>query len=89
MSADDPSLMEDIFKNWKNKKFVVVDSTELGLLSVSEGYQHLIVLADIGYWTENYDLLGQWCKENGCQRRGMTVEVVDDYRLSLFVLRWS
>jgi hypothetical protein len=86
--ADNTVLMEDIFKNWKNKKFVAVDHLEMGL-NINDGYQHVIVLADIGYWTEHYDELKKWCKENGCRQRGMTVEVVDDVALSLFVLRWS
>ena len=73
--------MTDIMQDWKGKRFWV---DTLGYST-----QNLIVLTDIGYWAENYELLEQWCDEHGCQARGMTVEIPDEPTLTLFCLRWS
>ena len=73
--------MTDIMQNWKNKRFWISD--------IGYSDQNLIVLTDIGYWAENYELLEQWCDEHGCHAQGMTVEIPDEPTLTLFCLRWS
>ena len=75
--------MTDIMQDWKNKRFVMVDSN----LGCSDHI--LIVLVEIGYWAENYELLEQWCDEHDCRAQGMIVEIPDEPTLTLFCLRWS
>jgi len=76
----------DIFENWKANKFVITSTEELGLNSTAP---LLVLLSDIGYWNEHYDELGEWCTENSCNRKGMTVELPDEQAALLFSLRWS
>ena len=76
----------DIFQNWKDNKFVIIPVGEVGLNSTAP---LIVVLSDIGYWNEHYDELGEWCRENSCNRKGMTVELPDEQAAVLFSLRWS
>ena len=73
--------MTDIMQNWKNKRFWISD--------IGYSDQNLIVLTDIGYWAENYELLEQWCVEHGCRPQGMTVEIPNEHTLTAFILRWT
>jgi hypothetical protein len=79
-------ITEDIFKNWKENKFVLLTAKDIGLIS---DYPYLIVLADIGYWNEHNLELIEWCEENNCRMRGMTVEVISEQAALLFSLKWS
>jgi hypothetical protein len=82
------STISDIFQNWKNNKFVTVPAAESGL-DIDSQYPHLVVLADVGYWNEHLDQLREWCAQNGCEQKGMTVALPNDQTLLLFCLRWS
>lgn len=75
--------MTDIMQNWKNKRFAVAESY------LVDGSGQLVILTEIGFWAENYEILKQWCDEHSCQAKGMTVEIPDDATLTLFCLRWS
>jgi hypothetical protein len=79
----------DIFANWKEQKFVAVNSRESGLVIDSVAWPHVVVLADVGYWHERMDQLQKWCDQNGCEQKGLTVVLPTDQALSLFCLRWS
>ena len=81
--------IEDIFSNWKEHKFVVVDSGASGLNIDFGVYPYTVVLADIGYWNEQYDELNAWCVANGCESKGMTVSVPSEQLATLFCLRWA
>lgn len=81
--------MTDIFQNWKNNRFVIVDAGSSGLNIDGGVYPHLVVLADIGYWTEHYDELKAWCEPHGCKVQGMTVSLPDQPTATLFCLRWN
>ena len=74
--------MTDIMKDFKDRRFITVPN------EYEERFEHLVVLCDIGYWVENLEDLMAWCDLNGCEVLGMTVNVPDDARLALFVLRW-
>jgi hypothetical protein len=76
-------MSDDVFADWKNTKFTIV---EAALIDITDG--NLIILTDITYWNENYELLKEWCAENGADVRGMTV-TCDDAVLTAFCLRWS
>ena len=80
--------MTDIMQDYKNKRFFVAPNY------ISHGlpepvYGHLVILTDIGFWSNNIDALIAWCAEYGCMHKGMTVDVPNDELLTLFYLRWS
>jgi len=75
--------MTDIFDKWKNNRFVVVPEE---LLDPDES---LIVLTDVSYWNDNFELLKDWCDENNCRQVGMTVKPSNTHALTLFCLRWT
>ena len=75
--------MTDIFDKWKNNRFVVVPHE---LLDHDES---LIVLTDVSYWNDNFELLKDWCDENNCWQAGMTVKPSNTHALTLFCLRWA
>ena len=75
--------MTDIMAKFKESKFVVVHN------DYEDSFEHLVVLSDITYWSENLDSLIEWCDENECEVLGMTVNVPDDQRLIVFILRWE
>lgn len=55
----------------------------------SLGVPFIVMLADIGFWTGQYDALSQWCEQHNCKQMGMTVELPDSKTLTAFVLRWA
>ena len=73
---------DDIFEDWKKNRFVVADIKELynGIL---------VVMTDIKYWVDNAEELVEWCQENNCITKGMTIEIPDEETLLLFRLKWS
>jgi len=75
--------MTDIFDKWKNNRFIVVPEE---LLDHDES---LIVLTDVSYWNDNFELLKDWCDENNCEQTGMTVKPNNTHSLTLFCLRWA
>ena len=75
--------MTDIFDKWKNNRFVVVPHE---LLDHDES---LIVLTDVSYWNDNFELLKDWCDENDCEQAGMTVKPSNIHALTMFCLRWA
>ena len=79
--------MTDIMQDYKNRRFVVAPNYIAHGLKPT--YGHLIVLSDLGYWSEHIDALVAWCAEHGCMHKGMTVDIPTDQLLTLFCLRWS
>ncbi len=75
--------MIDIMEEFKNTKFLITPN------EYEERFEHLIVLCDISYWVENLDKLMSWCDDNECEVLGMTVNIPDDERLTIFILRWT
>ena len=75
--------MTDIMSDFKDAKFAVLDN------DFDYRFKHLVVLCDIAYWNANYNELKDWCDENECEVMGMTVNVPNDRRLFVFILRWS
>lgn len=55
----------------------------------SLGVPFIVMLADIGFWTEQYDALKEWCEQHNAQVMGMTVELFDAKTLTAFALRWT
>ncbi len=75
-------IPEDVFADWRDKKFVIADSA----LNDKPGY--LIILTDFGFWaTHMYDL-DNWCKDHGGDIQGMTLNLPTEQSLSAFLLRW-
>lgn len=66
-------------------RFVVADA----LVSQSLDRYCIILMGDIGYWTDNYEDLQEWCENNGASVEGMTINIPDDKTLTAFCLRWS
>jgi hypothetical protein len=75
-------MSDDVFAEWKNNKFMVV---EAALIDITDA--NLIILTDVEYWNDNYDALIEWCGINNAEVRGMTV-TCDDPTLTMFMLRW-
>jgi hypothetical protein len=51
--------------------------------------EQLIILTDIGFWSEHQDELKQWCLERDAVTAGMTVVLDSERTLIEFILRWS
>jgi hypothetical protein len=66
-------------------RFVIADA----LVSTSLGEHMILMLSDIGFWSENYEELQQWCQDNGATAAGMTVSIPDEKTLTAFCLKWS
>lgn len=79
--------MTDIMQDFKRNRFVVAPNYIANGLKPM--YGHLIVLSDIGYWSDNIDALIEWCGQHNCEVKGMTVDIPSDTTLTLFCLRWS
>lgn len=80
--SDGFEKIKDILADWKNSKFVVCER--------SEPYQeHTVILCDYEYWTEHYDELVVWCRQNSCDLSGLVVTIPQDQSLTLFLLKWS
>lgn len=68
--------------DWKDKRFVVPPA--------NLGFGHLVVLTDLDYWLQNYELLKDWCQENSAgEVKGMTVDLAGPEELLMFTLKWS
>lgn len=80
-------MSEDIFAEWKNKKFVVTKNFVYEN-SLTPQFELLVILAAVGFWATNVDDLDKWCKDNHALREGMTVLIPDQKTLTLFALRW-
>jgi hypothetical protein len=68
-----------------NPRFIIADA----LVSQSLDRYCIIMLGDLGYWTDNYEALQKWCEDHGGSVEGMTVNIPDDHTLTAFCLRWS
>lgn len=79
-------MSDDIFADWKIKRFAVAENSLFGD-SLSQG-QMLVILTQIQFWAEYEKDLDQWCVENHAERQGMTVLLPDEKTLTLFSLRW-
>jgi hypothetical protein len=75
--------MTDIMQHWKNRRFVVADDDLIA------GDCKLVILTEVGYWSDHYEELAEWCNTHHCLAQGMTVEIPNDVTLTLFCLRWS
>jgi len=67
------------------QRFIVVEPE----VCESLGVPFIVMLADIGFWNENYDTLKDWCEYNHGKIMGMTVEFSDAETLTAFALRWT
>lgn len=77
---------EDIFAEWKTQRFIVVEPA----IAHDNAVDHMVVLTDIYFWTENAEALEAWCDSNpGVIQMGMTVSFNSRESLLLFMLRWS
>lgn len=81
----------EIFENWQTHKFVVVNSQSLNrdFFIDADRYPRTIVLADVGYWKERTQELREWCEQNDCKLRGMTVNLPTEELETLFCLKWT
>lgn len=77
------TAQEDLFKSWKTSRFVIADRT------LFDHELFTVILSDISFWTKNIDTLVEWCKVNGGEIKGMTVDFRTSKELTLFILRWS
>lgn len=84
---DRPVDISGIFENWQQHRFVVVDSQALNI--DSDRYPRAVVLADVGYWKERDQELREWCEQNGCRLKGMTVSLPTEEIEILFRLKWT
>jgi hypothetical protein len=66
-------------------RFIVADNE----VAQSFGTPVIIMLSDVGYWNENFDELQAWCRLNGAEQQGMTVNIPSESVLTAFLLRWS
>lgn len=74
--------MTDIFHDWKEKRFIVVDK------SLLDNDDIIILLTDMDYWIERTDDIKSWCRDNNCTQSGLTVTVPSEKELLLFCLKW-
>jgi len=73
----------DVLAEWKKSRFVIAPSELIDQPGV------LVILTDYKFWTDRYEQLQSWCKENNCDTQGMTVTMPNDAALTAFCLRWS
>ncbi len=78
--------MTDIFHNWKENKFIIAPSFAY---DSNKEFDHLVILTDVSFWTNEIDNLLAWCDQYGCSQKGMTVEIPNEDLLTAFCLRWS
>jgi len=76
--------MTDLFKDWKEKRFVVNRDS-----LIEEGYEFFVVLTDFSFWIKNSDKLTAWCDRNQCKWTGMVISIPNETTMSLFILSWS
>ena len=64
-------------------RFIIIGSDTVGM---ADG--NIVILTDVEYWNDHYELLNKWCKDYMAEVRGMTV-TLDDKSLTAFCLRWA
>lgn len=79
----------EFFNNWKQQRFVITESDTTGLEVDSTQYPYVVVLVDVGYWTERVLELREWCEQNDCLLRGMVIQVPTKETLTIFCLKWT
>ena len=76
-------MSQDVFADWKTKRFISPDPELLGSADL------LVILTDLAFWSKNLDQLHEWCENHGATVAGMSVEFKTPQDLTLFTLRWS
>jgi hypothetical protein len=76
-------MSDDIFADWRGQRFVVADR------ELHDSAGHVILLLDFFYWADHDQQLDEWCRHNGADIQGMTVNLPTEQVLTAFVLRWS
>jgi hypothetical protein len=76
-------MNDDVMAEFKNRRFVVASAYVL------DRTEHVVILSDIGYWSEHYEELMAWCNQHNSEVQGMGVTLPDSHTLTLFALRWS
>lgn len=69
-----------------NEKFTIVD-----LKAISEG-SHFVLLSDYKFWSNEYENLKKWCKENCLYEfkiTGMILTFHNEKDLIQFILYWG
>ena len=66
-------------------RFVMVESE----VAESLGHPVIIILSDIGFWNDHFDVLLTWCEANGAEQQGMTVNMPSQSVLTAWCLRWA
>ena len=46
-------------------------------------------LSDYKFWADHEEELREWCEKNSCLHKGMTVQALNEYGYTLFLLRWT
>ncbi len=67
------------------QRFIIADPE----VCESLGIPFIVMLADIGFWVENYDALTEWCEQCNSKVMGMTVEIPNAETVTAFALKWS
>jgi len=67
------------------QRFIIADPE----VCESLGIPFIVMLADIGFWSDNYDALKQWCEQCNSKVMGMTVEIPNAETVTAFALKWS
>ena len=47
------------------------------------------VFTDIDFWADHEQELAEWCQQNNCVHKGMTVKALDEHAFVMFLLRWA
>ena len=76
-------MTDDIFHDWKKSRFIIADFALLDQPEI------VVVLTDIGFWSDHVNELVDWCKVYGGEVKGMTVSFDSHEQLMLFSLRWA
>jgi hypothetical protein len=61
----------------KERRFIAIPESQIFFLTLIE------------FWAEHEQALKEWCKENNCVHKGMTVEALDEQAFLMFMLRWT
>lgn len=67
------------------QRFIIADPE----VCASLGIPFIVMLADMGFWSDNYDALNQWCEQCNSKVMGMTVEIPNAETMTAFALKWS
>jgi len=49
----------------------------------------MFFLSSIEFWAGREQELTDWCRQNNCVHKGMTVKALDEQAFLMFALRWS